>query len=674
MSARGRSPDRSSWSRPWCPTPSRAVEIIGVTLLAIVVTLAIALPVLHAPSERIFGMAIVGRHHDPFTVMAQFAGPLVRGPYSQPLTDIPGALLARISGPVAAYNWLVLLTFPLSAAASYLLARHLALAPGSAALAAIAFAFSPFHIAQAAYHPHIAQTQWMPLYLLALWRCLDRPTTAAVGLLAASIAGVTLSNFYGGLIAAVITPVALAAYWWHAARDRPASSRRLAITLAALGGIALGGVTYAWATVPAALLDRAAIAFPRDDLFRYSAYWWSYLVPPVAHPVLGAFAADVWTGAGVREGLLEQQVTLGWGLVLLSLVAVFAWMIGHRHQRSTAMVPVLAATALVAVLCSLSPQWGIGSLSVTGPSAWLYNILPMFRAYARFGVVVQLTTALLAAIGAEYLWRSGKPGLRLACAALLMIAIAEYAVWPPSLWRDVLPTQAHRWVTRQAGPVRALDCTPLTAASQSVPWLSGGKIELHREGPDDCTEPNVAEKLSGVGYTHLIIQRNSAAGRWFATRPAVDGLGPAVRFREAEVFQVVAPPPSVYTADFTTFYPREYDADRTWRWMGPEASWRVMNRTTRPVQASLDVDVMAFHHARALTMLLDGEALRTLTIEPRRQIHHIGPLTLTPGYHQLVFQPAAAPTVADDLLGNGDERPLSFAIGTWHWRTDDQRR
>jgi hypothetical protein len=31
---------------------------------------------------------------------------------------------------VAACNWLVLLSFPLSAAAAYLLARHLALSPG----------------------------------------------------------------------------------------------------------------------------------------------------------------------------------------------------------------------------------------------------------------------------------------------------------------------------------------------------------------------------------------------------------------------------------------------------------------------------------------------------------------------------------------------------------------
>ena len=139
--------------------------------------------------------------------------------YSQPVTDVTGALLARLSGPVAAYNWLVLLSFPLSAASAYLLARYLTLSPAAATVAAMAYAFSPFHLAHAAYHPHIAQTQWVPLYLLALWRCLDVGSLAAVGLLVAATMAVTLSNFYAGLIAAVITPVAVAAYWLVTRRE-----------------------------------------------------------------------------------------------------------------------------------------------------------------------------------------------------------------------------------------------------------------------------------------------------------------------------------------------------------------------------------------------------------------------------------------------------------------------
>src|SRR5512147_3207442 len=109
----------------------RATELALVTAAAAILTIAVAAPVLLAPSDRIFGMEIVGRHHDPFTVMEQFSRPIVLGVsiYSQPLTDVPGALLARLSGPVAAYNWIVLLTFPLAAAAAYALARRLDLSP-----------------------------------------------------------------------------------------------------------------------------------------------------------------------------------------------------------------------------------------------------------------------------------------------------------------------------------------------------------------------------------------------------------------------------------------------------------------------------------------------------------------------------------------------------------------
>jgi hypothetical protein len=59
--------------------PGRVAEVAAVLTLALVVTLAIAAPVLRAPSDRVFGMEIVGRHHDPFTVMAQFGRPITLG-------------------------------------------------------------------------------------------------------------------------------------------------------------------------------------------------------------------------------------------------------------------------------------------------------------------------------------------------------------------------------------------------------------------------------------------------------------------------------------------------------------------------------------------------------------------------------------------------------------------
>lgn len=644
-----------------------------VLVLAAVVTAVMAAPVLRAPSERLFGMEIVGRHHDPFTVMEQFEHPLTIGIYSQPVTDLTGALLARLSGPVAAYNWLVLLSFPLSAAAAYLLARHLALSPAAAALAAAFYAFSPFHVAQAAYHPHIAQTQWLPLYLLALWRGLDQPSPRAMALLGAAGIGVTLSNFYGGLIAAVITPVAVGAYWLTGSGQQPRAShgsmRRLAVTAGCLALIAAGGIGYAAYAARGVLSDRATFAFPRSDLFSFSAAWWSYLIPPIAHPIAGASAHRFWTAAGVRAGLLEQQVSLGWGIVALATIAVVRW---RRDHDPAVRVAVLVAVAAAAFVSSLSPEQTAGPFTIVRPSSLLYGVVPMFRAYARFGVVVQLMAALLAGIGIDYLLRIGSRRAQIACLFLVALAAGEYAALPSALWRDVLPTTAHRWAMQQADGVRVLDCTPLTQESASVQWLTHGRVSL-RSAASDCTEPHFSQTAAASGYTHLLARNDSDAGRWFRAHTLPEGLRGAGTFVDAQLFTITAATPPIYTAAMTGFFPREYDAAISWRWMGGDAAWTIVNTGGQPIVAALGLDMSAFHRPRDMELQLDGRAVQTLVVAPDRRIYQIGPLTVAPGEHALVFHPAEAPDLAGDLIHNQDRRRLSFALGAWSWHVRGER-
>jgi hypothetical protein len=648
----------------------RGAEATAIVALASIVTVAMAAFVIRAPSERVFGMEIVGRHHDPFTVMEQFERPVNIGVYSQPVTDLAGALLARLSGAVAAYNWLVLLSFPLSAAAAYLLARHLTVSPAGAAVAAIVYAFSPFHVAHAAYHPHIAQTQWLPLYLLALWRCLDRASPGAIAFLGAAAIAVTLSNFYGGFIAAVITPVAVVAYWLVACRRQPGSVHRLGITVGSLIVIAGAGIVYASYAAGAVVTDRAAFAFPRADLFLHSAKWWSYLVPPIAHPMLDGVAHRVWSAAGVGVGLLEHQVYLGWGVIALAIVAMcgwFAFLRGRRAPSSLAAVPALVIVAIVALLCSLSPERTIGSFTFVRPSALLYAVAPMFRSYARFGVVVQLMAALLAGIGVDWLRRSGTARAQLACVALLMLATFEYAVSPHALWRDTLPTTAHRWLVQRSEPVFALDCTPATQESASVRWLTDGRVTVLDDFIADCAEPNLAPRLAAARYTHLLVRHDSADREAFSERHPPDGLRLAARAEDGLVFAVVTQPPAIYTAAMTGFSPREREAKRSWRWMGVDGAWTVVATGTQPIVATLGLEISAFHRARRLDVRFDRRHVQTLVIEPERRVYAIGPLTVVPGDHELTFHPADPPTVAHDVIDNGDRRPLSFAIGAWTW-------
>ena len=635
---------------------------------ASIVTAVIAAPVLRAPSERLFGAEIVGRHHDPFTVIQQFAHPGDLGLYAQPVTDRTGAAIARVTGGVAAYNWLVLLTFPLSALAAYLLARHLALPTPAAFLAALLFAFSPFHIAHAAYHPHVAQTQWLPLYLLALWRCMDRATWPAVAGLAAATAAVTLSNFYGGLIAALITPAAIGAYWFARARFEPRAARQLAVSAGALVAIAAAGLAFVWLRAPAIVRDRAAFAFVREDLFRFSAQWWSYLVPPVAHPLLGGLARRLWIAARVDEGLLEQQVSLGWSVIVLGGVAIGGWLRPRANQAAQTplqrAVPLLAGVAITALVCSLAPERAIFGIAIARPSALLYPIVPMFRSYARFGVVVQLMAALLAGIGAARLLAARTRASRTACAVLVGLAIAEYAVWPPAMSRDVLPTAAHRWVMQQTAGSRVLDCEPLTPASSSITWLTDGRISLADGGVDDCAEPQFAARLWARGFTHLLV-RDTWERTWLRDPRHADGLRVEARFPDADVF-ALGPRELIYTQSIDGFWPREHADRATWRWMGADASWTIVTPTPRP-RAMLELDLHAFHITRPLAVRLDGGDAHTLDVDPDSRTYRIGPMALTPGPHLLTFHSAAPPTMADAVIGNGDRRALSISVGGWRW-------
>jgi hypothetical protein len=651
---------------------SHAADVLGIAVVAAIVTVVMALPVLRAPSERIFGMEIAGRHHDPFTVMAQFARPVQLGAYTQPVTDITGAVLERVSGPVAAYNWIILFTFPLSAAAAFMLARYVGLSRAGAVVAALAYAFSPFHVAQAGYHPHIAQTHWMPLYLLALWRCLDLATPVAVGLLILAAGAVTLSNFYAGMIAAVLTPVAVAAYWLVTRRSQPLPARRLAVTMSALAAVAAGGIAYG-SLVAGVKMTNASMFVPRAELFTYSAKWWSYLVPPVEHPLLGAAAQRIWTSAGVREGLLEHQVSLGWAITALGLIALFFWLRPTHRGRNISIVPVAAVVAVAALICSLSPERTVWGVTFVRPSALLYDLVPVFRSYARFGFVVQLMAALLAGVGVDHLLRRATTRARVAAFVLVAVAAAEYAVSPSKMWRDVLPTTAHRWMVQQPGSGRALDCTEPSVESASVRWLTADRVAVLGGTFADCTEPNLAEKLSADGYSHLLVRRQSAHGWSLANGPAPSGFTIAARFHDAVVFAVTAPQPEIYTAGMMGFFPREKDPDRTWRWMGEHAAWIVVNRGTSPVVATLSIELAAFHRPQRIELRLDGRVVQTLLVDPARRLHDVGPLTVGPGEHHLGFYPETAPIAAGDITGTGDRRALSVALGVWSWALVDQQ-
>jgi hypothetical protein len=177
----------------------------------------------------------------------------------------------------------------------------------------------------------------------------------------------------------------------------------------------------------------------------------------------------------------------------------------------------------------------------------------------------------------------------------------------------------------------------------------------------------VADKLAALGYSHLLVRRDSAVGRWFGSRPPPDRLPVAASFADSQVFAVAATTPDIYTAAMTRFGSREHDAEWSWRWMETAAAWTVVNTGSRPVDASLDLELSAFHRTRRLSVLLDGHLVQTLVVDPLRRTYQVGPFRVSTGSHELSFHPGEVPTAAGDVINDGDRRRLSFAFGTWSW-------
>jgi hypothetical protein len=85
-------------------------------------------------------------------------------------------------------------------------------------------------------------------------------------------------------------------------------------------------------------------------------------------------------------------------------------------------------------------------------------------------------------------------------------------------------------------------------------------------------------------------------------------------FDDAQVFEVMPRTPAVYTAMMKGFFPREHNAEWTWRWMGYEAAWSLVNPGAEPIVATVGVELSAFHRARRMEVRLDGRPVQTLVI------------------------------------------------------------
>ncbi len=333
------------------------------------------------------------------------------------LLSIP---LQYVCNPVAAHNWLLLLSFVLTAVGTYAFTRELGAAPPGAVMAGIAFSLCPYRVAHSVGHLNLVSTQWMPLTLWALLRLRRAPGVGYAALTTAFALLAALSSWYYGIFVTMASVVVLTL-------PPVALPRRTSPWLLASAAVV---VCVIWVIVGPSLAAAAAGQYGHGlrqgpQIARsFSADLVAYVVPSVLHPYLKYHVAELFNR--LTGNWLENSVFPGYVLLVL---AAWWYVRGRDPRRTKLLVGVIGALAFVLSLgpclhiagrTSFLPTDGTSDAHDGGCIPLPYAALArsplggLARIAARWSVLVALSLAVAAGLAV-----GRRRGLAIAAGALV---------------------------------------------------------------------------------------------------------------------------------------------------------------------------------------------------------------------------------------------------------------
>jgi hypothetical protein len=363
-------------------------------------------------------------------------------------------------GLLPAYNGVVILSFALGGLGAFLLARQALGRRGRwlpAFVAGAIFTFSPFHVAHLLGHMQVISLEWIPfyaLYLLRLTRVPDAeiaerssppPAHRRHDALMATffLVLVALCDWYYVLYCLLLTAVVFAWAAWRAWRTRTAAAPTSSKGLARLV-LTLAGVWLAFALILSPLLlpmvreaSQHRFMVPDPEQSRIlSADLLAFVTPQEFHPLWGEWArgrAAVFTAT-----VSEHQVFLGFSALILLILALLAP--GARQRGPWLWVWIAFFVLSLGPVLHVAGQTTLlpGGRELPLPYAALVRLVPFMeitRSVSRLDAIVMLATAVLAAIGLQWLMERGRRGLLIGGLALALVLFeflpAPYPMSPP---------------------------------------------------------------------------------------------------------------------------------------------------------------------------------------------------------------------------------------------------
>jgi hypothetical protein len=326
---------------------------------------------------------------------------------SVPLLGILGWPLTATLGPVAAFNFLVRLSFVLSATSMFFVMRRWCRSWQAPFIAGLLYAFGPYTASQEL-HLDLIFVPLPPLLVLLADELVRRQRTrpALVGLFAGVIAGlqylVSPDVLSGCAAIAIIAVVGLAIRFRHQIPDRLPYIARAA-PFAFAGFVVLAGYPILEIVVGRGHLHGPVITL--NSLQRTRADLLGPIVPTSNQLLVPGFISHL--GNYFVDGNLSENGSY-LGIPLLALLIVII-----RRLRHNATVVAFAWLGLVAFVISLGSYLVIGTWRSPLPMPeYIYAHLPLLENTipARYSLYVLVFASMILGIGLDHFWVAGPGG------------------------------------------------------------------------------------------------------------------------------------------------------------------------------------------------------------------------------------------------------------------------
>ena len=477
-----------------------------------------------------------------------------------PLSVFIFAPLDVVMGPIASYNLLILSSFPLTAWATYLLARTLGIGRLGAAFAGLSLAFIPYHIEKATGHGNQTHLELLAFTLLFLVRW--RNSGSRWNLVWAGVL-IGLQIWLEPSVAYVMAFALLTFFAVSVALPEPGKMWRAWIGRHVVGGLLMSAVVVPFIPVALVFLHRPGStsslathlshAQTSGEAQIYSARLREYFQPWYDNPLVPN-AVKQWEFLHLHgSNFVENSLALGYTVLTLGAIAV-AW------ARKGFALGLFLALMFVGVLVSLPPEQPLGPFVVHPPTYYLTQVVTIFRVYARFAMMVQLGACLLAGLGLGVLQARIGAGRRQLLLALPFLLIAvEFNNLPPTHVTQILPAPTeYTWLRDQPQgivmeyPAKASGET-LQQELQVRQYLLYQMVHLHPTFLNSITdgkvgnaakrlEPyygaGVAGQLKAYGVKYVLVHRGDYLADGYDVPLSVSGLTYVTTLNGTDIFTV----------------------------------------------------------------------------------------------------------------------------------------